>query len=173
MGQALAAAELTGDVTLQARCLAYLLIVARRHGLGSEMVGLAHRCLAVAGPARMLNYTGAAEAGLAWVAWRAGATAEAGRLARAALVSWQRFEQVYPLQWQALWPLLGLALERDEVGEAIDHAGALLRPEQQVLPDAVAGSLAAGLAAWEGGQAAAAGGYLAQALAAARRMNYD
>jgi hypothetical protein len=163
---------LTGDVTLQARCLAYLLIVARRRGLGGEMVALAQRCLAVAGPARMLNYVGAAEAGLAWVAWRAGATAEAGRLARAALASWARFEQVNPLQWQALWPLLGLALERDEVAEAIDHAGALLRPEQQALPDAVAGPLAAGLAAWAGGQAAAAGAHLAQALATARRMNY-
>ena len=171
--QALAAAELTGDVTLQARCLAYLLLVARRRGLGGEVAALAQRCLVVAGPARMFNYIGVAEAGLAWVAWRAGATAEAGRLARAALASWARFEQVFPLQWQARWPLLGLALERDEVGEAIDHAGALLRPEQQALPDAVAGPLAAGLAAWAGGQAAAASSHLAQALATARQMNVD
>ncbi len=147
---ALAATELTGDVALQARCLAYLLLVARRRELGGEMVDLAQRCLAVARPARMYNYIGAAEAGLAWVAWRAGSTAEAGRLARAALASWQRFKQVYPLQWQALWPLLGLALERDEVGEAIDHAGALLRPEQQALPDALAGPLAAGV--WRPGR---------------------
>ena len=171
--QALAAAELTGDVTLQARCLAYLLIVARRRGLGGEMVALAQRCLAVAGPARMLSYIGAAEAGLAWVAWRAGVTTEAGRLARSALASWAQSEQGYPLLWQALWPLLGLALERDEVGEAIDHAGVMLRPDQQVLPDAIAGPLAAGLAAWEGGQAGAAGTHLAQALAVARQMNYD
>jgi len=171
--QALAAAELTGDVTLQARCLAYLLIVARRRGLGGEMVALAQRCLAVAGPARMLSYIGAAEAGLAWVAWRAGATTEAGRLARSALASWAQSEQGYPLLWQALWPLLGLALERDEVGEAIDHARVMLRPDQQVLPDAIAGPLAAGLAAWEGGQAGAAGTHLAQALAVARQMNYD
>lgn len=172
MEQALAAAELTGDVALQARCLAYLLLVARRRGLGGEVMALAHRCLAVAGPARMHNYTGAAEAGLAWVAWRARSTAEAGRLARAALASWRQFEQAYPLQWQALWPLLGLALEQDQVGEAIGHAGALLRPDQQALPDALAGPLAEGVAAWAAEQAAAAGGYLAQALAAAQGMNY-
>ena len=170
--EALAASELTGDVTLRPRILAYLLAVARRQGRDGEAAALAQRCQAVAEPARMYNYIGAAEAGLAWVAWRAGATAEAGRLARAALASWARFEQAYPLQWQALWPLLGIALERDEVGEAIGHAGALLQPEQQVLPDAVAGPLAAGLAAWEGGQAAEAQWHLAQALAAARRMNY-
>ena len=63
-----------------------------------------------------------------------------------ALASWAQSEQGYPLLWQALWPLLGLALERDEVGEAIDHAGVMLRPDQQVLPDAIAGPLAAGLA---------------------------
>lgn len=169
---ALAASELTGDVTLQPRILAYLLAVARRQGRDSEMAALAQRCLAVAWPAQMFNYIGAAEAGLAWVAWRARSTAEAGRLARAALASWQRFEQAYPLQWQALWPLLGLALERDDVAEAVAHAGALLRPEQQVLPDTLAGPLAAGLAAWEGGQVAAAGAHLAQALATAQQMNY-
>ncbi len=58
------------------------------------------------------------------------------------------------------------------MAQAIDHAGALFQPEQQALPDALAGPLAAGLAAWEGGQAAAAGNHLAQALAAAQRMNY-
>ena len=170
--EALAVSELTGNVILQTRILAYLLAVARRQGRDGEAAALAQRCQAAAEPARMDNYIGAAEAGLAWVAWRAGATAEAGRLARAALASWQRFEQAYPLQWQALWPLLGIALERDEVGEASGHAGALLHPEQQALPDALAGPLAAGLAAWAGGQAAAAGNHLAQALAAAQRMNY-
>ena len=59
------------------------------------------------------------------------------------------------------------------MGEAIDHARVMLRPDQQVLPDAIAGPLAAGLAAWEGGQAGAAGTHLAQALAAARQMNFD
>jgi len=58
------------------------------------------------------------------------------------------------------------------VGEAIDHARVMLRPDQQVLPDAVAGPLAEGLAAWEAGQAAAAGTHLAQALATAQQMNY-
>jgi hypothetical protein len=48
----------------------------------------------------------------------------------------------------------------------------MLRPDQQVLPDAVAGPLAEGLAAWEAGQAAAAGTHLAQALATAQQMNY-
>jgi len=172
MRAALATAELTGDVALQARCLAYLLLVARRRGLGGEVMALAQRCLAVAGPARMPNYIGAAEAGLAWVAWRARSTAEAGRLARAALASWRQFEQAYPLQWQALWPLLGLALEQEQVGEAVGHAEALLQPDQQVLPDALAGPLAESVAAWAAGQAAAAGTHLAQALAAARQMNY-
>ncbi len=58
------------------------------------------------------------------------------------------------------------------MAEAIEHAGALLNPEQQALPDALAGPLAAGLSAWEGGQAAAAGTHLVQALAVARQMNY-
>jgi len=171
--EALAAAELMGHVTLQARCLAYLLIVARRRGLDGEVATLAQRCLAVAEPARIVNYIGAAQAGMSWVAWRAGANADAGRLARAALASWRQYEGVYPLQWQALWPLLGLALEQEQVGEAIGHAAALLQPDQQLLPPSLAEPLAEGLAAWAAGRAAAAGGYLAQALATARQMNYD
>jgi DNA-binding SARP family transcriptional activator len=170
---ALAAAELTGDVALQARCLAYLLLIARRRGLDGQVAMLAEQCLAVAETSRMANYAGAALAGMAWVAWRAGSTAEAGRLARSALESWERFEQSYPLKWQAFWPLLGLALAGQRMGEAMEQASALLQPDQQVLPDALTGPLAAGLAAWEAGQAATASGYLAQALAAAQQMNYD
>ena len=171
--EALAATELTGDVSLQARILAYLLLLARRRGLDGEVAVLAERCLAVAETSRMANYAGAALAGMAWVAWRAGSAAEAGRLARSALESWERFEQSYPLKWQARWPLLGLALAGQRMGEVMELASALLQPDQQVLPDALTGPLAAGLAAWEAGQAAAASGYLAQALATARQMNYD
>jgi len=173
MRGALAAAELTGHVAFQGRVLAYLLLVARRRGLVDEVAALAPRALAVTESARMHNYTGAALASMAWAAWRSGSTGEAERLARSALESWARFEQAYPLQWQARWPLLGVALERKEVEAAVEHAGAMLQPDQQALPDALTGPLAGALPAGEAGQAAAASGYLARALAAARRMNYD
>lgn len=170
--EALAASELTGDVTLQARCLAYLLIVARRRGQDGGVATFAQRCLAVAESARMHIYIGAAQAGMSWLTWRAGSIAEAGRLAESALASWEQFEQGFPLQWQALWPLAGIALQRERVGEAIGHARALLQPDQQALPDALAEPLAGSLAAWEAGQAATARELLARALAAARQMNY-
>jgi hypothetical protein len=170
--EALAASELTGDIALQARVLAYLLAVARRRGFDEEVASIAQRGLAVAESTHMHNYIGAALAGMSWVAWRAGSMVEAEQLARSALQSWKRFEQVYPLQWQALWPLLGIALERGQVGEAIGHASAVLRPDQQALPDALAGPLVEGLAAWAAGQEAMAREHLARALAAARLMNY-
>ncbi len=170
--EALALSEMTGDVTLQARCLTHLMIAARRRGRDGEAAALAQRGLERAEAARAYSYIGAAQAGLGWVAWRAGSNAEAGELARAALASWGRQEQVYPLQWQALWPLVALALEQGQVAEAIDHARMLLRPNQQALPDAVAGALAEGLAAWEAGQAATARRRLARALATAQQMNY-
>lgn len=172
LSEALKAAELTGDVILQARCLAYLLIASRRQGQEGGVATFAQRCLEVAEPARMHNYIGAAQGGRSWLAWRAGSIAEASRLAEAALSTWEQFEQSFPLKWQALWPLIGIALGRERVGEAIGHARALLQPDQQALPDVLAEPLGESLAAWEAGQATTACDHLTRALAIAQQMDY-
>jgi hypothetical protein len=90
-----------------------------------------------------------------------------------ALESWQQHPAVYPLRWQALWPLIGVALAQGRVADAIPHARALCAPEQQVLPAALADPLAAALAAWDASRADDAREKLQNAVDSAQMMKYS
>ncbi len=167
---ALTMAEQVGDITLQARCLAYLVLVHRRQGHDAEVEAFARRGLAVAETAGMLDYSGASQAGLAWVAWRRGNLAEAKSLAQAAVENWRRLAAPYPFLWQALWPLLGVALAQDQPADAIAYARQLCDPDQQVLPLAVEVPLVAALAAWDADQGCQARDLLQGALDTAQQV---
>jgi hypothetical protein len=82
LNDALAMAEQMGDVVLQTRCLAYLLIAARRQGHVDDVDRYAQRCLEKATAVQMYDYLGVTQAGLAWLAWQRDDLAEAERLAQ-------------------------------------------------------------------------------------------
>jgi tetratricopeptide (TPR) repeat protein len=168
---ALDMSEQTGDVSLQARCLAYLTLVHRRQGRGAEVERFAHRGLAAAETAGMLEYTGAAHANLAWLAWRRGDLIEAGRLGQAALEVWRRYGPPYPLHWQALWPLVGVASTERRFGDAVLYARQLRAPVQQALAPEIDAALCAALEAWDAGRPDPAHKLLAAALDLARGLN--
>jgi DNA-binding SARP family transcriptional activator len=173
LNAALAVAKQTGDITLQTRCLAYLVAAARRQGHDADVTIYARRCLALAKTANMFDYIGAAQAGLAWVAWRRDDLAEAARLAQAAQAAWREHATPYPLYWQALWPLLGIALAQEHLVEAISYARQLLQPEQQALPTGLEEPLAAALAAWDASRPDQTRDFLHHALFTAEQMHFS
>jgi DNA-binding SARP family transcriptional activator len=172
LNAALAVAEQAGDITLQTRCLAYLVAAARRQGHDADVTIYARRCLALAKTANMFDYIGAAQAGLAWLAWRRDDLAEAVRLAQVALAAWREYTAPYSLYWQALWPLMGIALAQEHLAEAVSYARQLLQPEQQALPTRLEKPLEAALAAWDSGRSDAARQLLHHALTTAQQMNF-
>ena len=113
-----------------------------------------------------------ATANLAWVAWREGKNAEAEQHSKAALELWQSSKMVYPFQWAALWPIIGVSLAHDQLGEAVDHARPLLAPQQQSLPKTLNSLLEAAIRSWDAGQLEAARTYLGQATPLAQEMGY-
>jgi DNA-binding SARP family transcriptional activator len=171
--EALTVAEQCGDITLQIRCLAYLVAAARRQGHDADVTIYARRCLALAKTANMFDYIGAAQAGLAWVAWRRDDLAEALRLAQAAQAAWREHAAPYPLHWQALWPLLSIALTQERLAEAVSYARQLLQPEQQALPTRLEEPLAAALAAWDANRPDETRDFLHHALFAAQQIHFS
>jgi DNA-binding SARP family transcriptional activator len=177
----LAIAEQTGDMTMQTRCVAYLTVTTRRQAGHTGVERYARRCLDLARAANMYDYIGVGQAGLAWVAWQrsaapdapAGLLAETEQRGRLALEAWQQHPAIYPLYWQAIWPLLGVALAQGRLAEAIPHARILCAPEQQVLPAVLAKPLAAALSAWDAGRPDEAHEKLQTAVDQAQDLNFS
>ena len=127
-------AERTGDVQNRIYALTWLTFVRRMRGQVDAARDYAARTLEAATTAWMPEQIAAAQANQAWVAWRDGNQAEAEDLGQSALRLWQRSQWAYAFQWTALWPLLVVALEKEQVPEALHHARALLDPQQQRMP---------------------------------------
>ena len=169
LASALREAEHTGDRALQARCLTYLTLLHRLRGEAAETRSWAHAALAVALDLEMHDYIGAAYANLGWAAWVEGDATTAASETETALAHWARLASkfAYPLQWMARLQGMAMALAREAVDEAVEHARMIGGAIQHRLPAEVLGPLAEAVAAFDEGSAAAAAPALQRALAAA------
>jgi len=172
---ALAIAEQTGDLSLQARCLTYLAIAQRQCQNVSEAEQAATRALAAAMVAHMPEYIGTAQANLAWVAWQMSKFEQSRQYGTEALAAWQQLPVGHGsglYQWTALCPLIALALDAGETATAIDYVQILLSPVQQRLPDTLTALFEQALFAWENDEPTLAPALLQQAVALAQQLHY-
>lgn len=80
-----------------------------------------------------IGYYAAAKGILAWVAWREKDLSQARSYAECALKNWEQSDLVYPFEWLARFPLLGVALAEDRLEEALEQTAALLDTRQAAL----------------------------------------
>lgn len=166
---ALLLAEQVGDAELDARCrLHFLPMVFRRRG----QVEAVRHGITQALAQRERRYPDVIAAQRAWLAWRDGDLEVAERYGQAALALWQQQRRVYPFQWMALWLLLGVALEGEQITQSLDYVRLLLEPTQQCLPEPLHLALTAALEVGEREQLQAAQPLLHQALALAQDLGY-
>ena len=169
---ALDMAEQIGDVSLQVRCLTYLAcrIAARAACRGGSICpprtcrgrGRRHARLHRRQPGRPgLGGVAAGRSGRSRAA-RAGCD---GGLAALAMP--------YPFYWQALWPLIGVAVAQDRMADAVAYARQLCDPDQQVLPSELEAPLTAAVGAWDAGRPDEARDFLHRALDLAQQMNFS
>jgi hypothetical protein len=121
--------------------------------------------------AQVLPYVGAAQANLAWIAWREGDLSEAEANGQAAVDIWSQ-GQPFPFEWTAHWPLAAVALARQDLATAMTHARSMLHPLQQLLPEQMATAMEAAIQAWDQGQADAAQAHLQYAAEMAADLGY-
>lgn len=142
---ALALAEKTTDLTLVARCLTYLTFIARKRGDIQQVQRYAERSLLSATTVQMPDYIGAAQANLAWLAWRARNLDAVQQHGAAALSAWQKLPVGYMFEWTGRWPLIGVALLAGDLDLIVAHARVLLDEHQQRPPIALEAALSAAL----------------------------
>jgi DNA-binding SARP family transcriptional activator len=120
----------------------------------------------------MPEYTAMANANLAWVAWREGNLTEAAAAGRAALELWDSLPARYPFDWLAVWPMIAVALEQDDIGEAISLLRELESPTQQPVPANLRPPIERALWAWEQDDQDAAHACLKIAVQTASELGY-
>jgi hypothetical protein len=171
---ALHMAEQTGDVSLQARCLAYLAVAQRQCSQIEETRQYAERGFEVARLAHMPEYMAMARANQAWIAWR-GDPHTSQKLAGEALEFWRQLPAGHasaPFQWLARWPLIAIAVHQNQLPSAIEHVRALLDPSQQRLPGALVSCLEQITHAWDAGNLDSTGILLQESMTLAQQLHY-
>lgn len=169
---ALGLAAATGGAWMRTLSLTYLTVLRRFRGDVEAVQDYAPRAQEAAVAAHMPDYVAVAQANQAWVAWRRGDLTQAEQDLREAVAQWQQSPLVYPFQWQALWPLIGVALARGQEDDAWTYVQALLEPTQQRLPDELNAALIAAAQAKAENQVGAARLHLDRAMELAREMGY-
>lgn len=169
---ALELAQNWGAVCLQALALTYLTVLSRFRGEVDEVYSYALRTQEAAEAAHMPDYVAATRGNQAWLAWRRQDLQAVEQLSQEALALWRQSPLVYPFRWQALWPLLAVALVRGHEDKAWGCAQALLEPTQQRLPDQLNTALETALQAKAHNQTEAARCHLNGAMERAREMGY-
>ena len=169
---ALQLAETSGMVPQQILSLTYLTIIHRMDGHVDQGETFALCAQEAARAAQMPDYIAAARGNLAWIAWRRQDLPKAEQLGLEALDIWRQSPLVYPFQWMALWPLIGVELTLERQDEVWKYCKALLEPTQQRLPDELNQPLEAALQSKAAGDDSLARTYLDRATALARQLGY-
>ncbi len=123
-------AQQIGNDRVQTLCLTYSAVLHRFLGDVDGAQRFANESLKMLEQSGIQFYVGMAKANLAWVAWRRKGFDLAATHGREAS---QIMTQAYPFRWAALWPLIGVAIEHDDLATAMDYARQLLDPSQQRL----------------------------------------
>jgi DNA-binding SARP family transcriptional activator len=169
---ALEMTETYGVLPMRTLSLTYLTVLYRFLGQIDVALDYSFRAVEAAEIAHMPDYVAAAKGNLAWIAWRNLDFPTAELQCQEAMTIWQKSPLVYPFQWMALWPLIGLRLAQGCEEEAWEYTLALLEPKQQLLPDVLNNCLEAAVQAKKEGQDELARIHLSQATELAREMGY-
>jgi hypothetical protein len=137
-----------------------------------EATDYALRSLEAATAVQNPAYVGAAQANLAWVAWKKANLTEALEKGETALKPWQQSDTGFMFQWLALYPLISIALDQDRIPDAMEYARGLLEPAQQALPGPLQTAFEDAIEAWEAGEPKATRTHLSRAIELAQEMDY-
>ncbi|MBI1299942.1 AAA family ATPase [bacterium] len=134
------------SLSLQNRSLAYLSIACRLMGDRARTSTYSERGQRTAEMEGQRSYIATARANRAWLHLTARQPDAAIHEGRTALATLGR--HWYPFEWLARWPLLVVALQRNQLADAVVEVEAMLHPVQQVLPPHLTTTLHRALDCW-------------------------
>ena len=172
LSAALELAERVGERVYECRSLTYLALAHRRGRDVDQARIFAERAGALAAKLAMTEYVAMAKANLAWVAWKRARLEDCDSLGHEALKLWHAMRDPYSMDWIALWPLIGAAMERQRTGDAIELAKGLFRDGQHPIEEEVMSATRKAIESCKTGSVWAAESDMRNALGAAAYHRY-
>jgi predicted ATPase/class 3 adenylate cyclase len=169
---ALSLAKRVGDLVVQARCLSYLTVAHRRSGDNDMTRRYAQSTETLATQLGMVEYIAMAKANLAWLAWREERFQDVQSLGCEALTLWHGMEDPYGVDWQALLPLLALAVAQGRIEDAVGYVRGLFGENQHPIPPALAAAATVVISSTGNQDAAATRTNLDYLVAVAKQIAY-
>ncbi len=170
--QGLAMAERTGHMVYLTWLLTWLSVLHRQRHEPEPCLRYALRGLKVAPVAGLAENAALARGNLAWLAWCDGDYEEVENQGRAALELWQKSPFVYAFHWAARLPLMAVDVEKGQLPEAVEHAGAMLDHQQHKLPDPLEAALESAVQAAEHDHPVEARQHLERAVTVAQETGF-
>ena len=118
------------------------------------------------------EFVSGADAVLGWVALRRGDIQDAEERSLRALRVWEKDPASSQSVWMMAWPAISCALAREDFEGALELAGLMTRPDQQVLQDGLDARLAEAITQYQHGDAARAAKAMAVLEVRAREFGY-
>lgn len=146
---ALSLAKECSNLYSQTLCNTYLTILYRQRRDLPHTEEYIRQSISTATDRNMINYLATARGNQAWFAFYQGKFDQVEDFGQQALKLWSQVPFVYPFQWTALWPLIAVAVEKNDYERAVHYAGGLLAPDQQCLPGNLAEVLQAAIDSWQ------------------------
>jgi hypothetical protein len=169
---ALVVAQRTYDHESQFWCLCGLCLIGiRRHDVEAVRSASGQACEAAVN-SRTTVFSAAAEAAMAWVAWKDGRVEDVAVHANNALAVWRSTWHAYFFKGLCLWPLMAVQLASDDIAAAVAAGCEMLGPAQVRLPDELEALIERAKAAWDHNEPAAAAVQLTDALRLAGTLGY-
>ena len=162
-------------LTLLTRAIAYLGVVYRKQGDLVRTREYADYTLQIAKESQMPQYTGMAYSNYGWLAWCAGDMIGTKIHGQSAIQEWGGLgvaQSVVPFRWLILLPLMGVALQEEEIEKAVEFAQHLLTSPQQRLPEGLTNLLQSAITAWKDDHPLASFDQLGQAFQLSHEMGY-
>jgi DNA-binding SARP family transcriptional activator len=129
--EGLSLAEQAGEVINKIISITYLAVTYRLRNNPEICQDYAEQALSLSEREEEPTYAASAKANLGWVAWRKERIHQAEKMCHSALEEWSEY---YPFKWLALWTLIDICMQEEQLEKAVELNRQLVDPHQQALP---------------------------------------
>ncbi len=127
----------------------YIALAMRKKGDWSKALTYAEESLELSNKAKSHYYIGVSNGNLGWAYWKSGERQNAYSYLKSAEEAFGKFPGSNPVEFLYKGPLMGMAIEEEDWGKAVEYSRSFLNPIQQRMPEIAYELIEKGIQVWQ------------------------